>query len=260
MARVHLAELEDQSWFPALFRDAGTAYLRLGAELTGQAGYMVPQLAKLLRATGVTKIVDLGSGGAGPIADIVTGLRDGGIEASAVMTDLYPSETVLAGVASGSQGALSVHAEPVDATAVPASLSGCRTLFNAFHHFRPELAKAILQNAVDAKEPIAVFEVVERSAPALVAMLFAPIIVLLAVPFLRPFDWRWLFFTYLIPIIPLFVMYDGFISCLRVYSIAELDGLIESLDAEGYAFETGRVQIGRAPAFVTYLLGHAESA
>jgi hypothetical protein len=167
---------------------------------------------------------------------------------------------VLGGVAAGSDGALSVYPKPVDATAVPSSLAGCRTLFSAFHHFRPERAKAILQSAVDAGEPIAVFEVVERSAPALLGMLFAPIIVPLAVPFLRPFDWRWLVFTYLLPIIPLFVMYDGFVSCLRVYSVKELDGLVASLDAKDYVFETGQVKIDRQPVPVTYLIGHAANA
>lgn len=260
MGRVHLAELEDQSWFPDVLRNAGTAYLRLAAELTGQPRYMAPLLAKLMRATGATTIVDLGSGGAGPIADVVALVREEGVDATAVMTDLYPSETVLGGVADASEGRVTAHPEPVDATAVPASLPGCRTLFNTFHHFRPDAAKAILQNAVDASEPVAVFEVVGRTPPAIVGMLFAPLVVLFAVPFLRPFDWRWLVFTYLVPIIPFFVMYDGLVSCLRVYSVKELDALVASLDAQGYAFETGQVQIGKQPAFVTYLLGHAKAA
>lgn len=260
MGRIHLAELEDQSWFPDVLRNAGTAYLQLAARLTGQAAYMVPTLARLLRSSGVTHIVDLGSGGAGPIGEVVAGLQEEGVDARAVMTDLYPSTAVLEGVAAASEGRLSVHPEPVDATAVPASLVGCRTLFNSFHHFRPEKARAILQNAVDAGEPIAVFEVVSRSASNLIAMLFSPIIVFLVVPFLRPFDWRWLLFTYLIPIIPFFVMYDGFVSCLRVYSLKELDALIASLDTNGYAFETGQVQIGKQPAYVTYLVGQARAA
>jgi hypothetical protein len=256
MARLHLVELEDQAWFPDVLRNAGTAYLRLAAELTSQAKYMAPTLAKVMRATGVTKIVDLCSGGGGPIGDVVDVLREEGVEATAVMTDLYPSTTVLERVADKSDGKLAAHPEPVDATAVPSALEGCRTLFNGFHHFRPADAKAILQNAVDSRVPIAVFEVVGRTPPALVGMLFSPLVVLFVVPFLRPFDWRWLFFTYLIPIIPFFVMFDGFVSCLRVYSVAELDAMTASLDAPKYEFETGQVQIGSQPAHVTYLIGH----
>jgi hypothetical protein len=256
MARLHLAELHDQSWFPGFLRNAGTAYLRFAAQVAGQAAYMAPTLGKLLAATGETKIVDLCSGGAGPIAAVVAGVREEGVEASAVMTDLYPSEASLARVADNSDGTVSAHPEPVDAMAVPASLSGCRTLFNAFHHFRPDDARAILQDAVNSREPIGVFEVVERSAVAIIGMLFAPIMVLFAVPFLRPFDWRWLLFTYLIPIIPFFVMFDGIVSCLRVYSVPELDELVAALDVKDYAFETGQVKIGKQPVHVTYLIGH----
>ena len=260
MGRIHLAELEDQSWFPAFLRNAGTAYIQFASRVVGQPAYMVPTLAKLLRGSGVTRIVDLCSGGGGPLPDVVAELRDEGIHATAVMTDLFPSTSVLEELASCSDGGLTVHTEPVDATAVPASLQGCRTLFSGFHHFRPESARAILQNAVDAGEPIAVFEVVGRTLPNLIAMLFSPIPVLLAVPFLRPFDWRWLLFTYVIPIIPFFVLYDGFVSCLRVYSVKELDVMISSLDTEGYTFETGQVQVGKQPAYVTYLTGQPKAA
>ena len=65
MGRLHLMELEDQPWFPAVIRDAGTAYLRKATELAGQPKYMAPKLAELLRASGVSRIVDLCSGGAG---------------------------------------------------------------------------------------------------------------------------------------------------------------------------------------------------
>lgn len=59
MARIHLFELEDQPWFPPLLRDAGTAYLRKAAALTGQPGFMAPKLAELLRSSGARRLVDL---------------------------------------------------------------------------------------------------------------------------------------------------------------------------------------------------------
>lgn len=255
MARIHLFELEDQPWFPAVLRDAGTAYLRLAADITGQPSYMAPKIAELLRATGLTRLVDLCSGGAGPIPAVVEQLRGEGIEATAVLTDLYPNVKTLEAVASGSEGAVQVHPDSIDATKVPAELTGVRTLFNALHHFRPEDARHILQSAVDARQPIAAFDVSERSIPFLVGMLFAPIVFALACPFLRPFDWRWIVFTYLIPIIPLFVVWDGFVSGLRSYSEPELKQLAASLEGDSFEWETGRVQVGSQPAYVTYLIG-----
>jgi len=42
---------------------------------------------------------------------------------------------------------------------VPAELKGLRTMFTSFHHFLPEEARAVLQNAVDAGEGIGIFEI-----------------------------------------------------------------------------------------------------
>lgn len=262
MARLHLFELEDQPWFPAVWRDAGTAYLRLAADLAGQPRAMAPKLAQLLRATGARRLVDLCSGGAGPIPAVVDQLRaEEGIEASAVLTDLYPNVPHLKAVAARSQGRVEVHPESVAATAVPSSLAGCRTLFNALHHFRPKDARGILQSAVDARQPIAVFDVAERTPPFLLGILFAPIAFALALPFLRPFDWRWIPFTYLVPIIPLFIVWDGLVSGLRAYSLRELDALVAGVEGdEDYDWETGRVRVGRQPAHVTYLLGWPKPA
>lgn len=260
MARIHLFELEDQPWFPAVWRDAGTAYLRLAADWTGQPSYMAPKLAELLRATGVRRLVDLCSGGAGPIPAVIEHLHRQGVEAKAVLTDLYPNAKTLAAVAARSSGRVEVYGAPMDATKVPASLPGCRTLFNALHHFRPTDARGILQSAVDDGQPVATFDVSERSAPFLVGILFGGLVFMLACPFLRPFDWRWIVFTYLIPVIPLFVVWDGFVSGLRTYSVDELHEMVAAIDGDSFEWEIGRVKIGRQPAHVTYLTGRPKVA
>ncbi len=46
---------------------------------------------------------------------------------------------------------------------VPRELKGFRTMFTSFHHFPPEEARAILQNAVDAGEGIGIFEITRRA-------------------------------------------------------------------------------------------------
>lgn len=258
MARLHLFELEDQAWFPAVLRNAGTAYLRKVSELAGQPAWITPTLASLLRRTGVTRLIDLCSGGAGPIPQILDGLRAEGIEATALLTDLHPNVETLRAVVAECDGRAEYSADPIDATRVPADLRGVRTLFNGFHHFRPEVARKLLQDAVDARQPIAIFEVVERSPQFLIGILSSPIPVLLLIPFLRPFDWRWIVFTYLIPLIPLFVLWDGFVSGLRVYSVEELRGLTASVRAPGWHWEIGRIKMGRQPASVTFLTGRPE--
>ena len=103
-------------------------------------------------------------------------------------------------------------------------------LVNTFHHLRPDAARAVLQDAVDAGQPIVVAELLRRH-PLIVAMNLAAGLPLFAiVPFLRPFRFSWLLFTYLIPLIPLGFTVDALVSTLRIYSEEELREMIASLD------------------------------
>lgn len=254
--RMHLFELEDQAWFPALIRDAGTAYLGLVVRLMGQARPLVPKLREVLERSGECHIVDLCSGSAGPLPGVLEELTAQGLEVTATLTDVYPNLASLERACAGSEGRFNFVREPVDACDVPKSLSGLRTLFNALHHFRPAAARSILQSAVDDGQPIGVFEIVGRHPLQLFGMLFVALPVMLCVPFLRPFRWSWLLLTYVIPVIPLFVMWDGLVSCLRVYSPGELHELLAGLEgAERFEWEIGRIGLPPGPLQATYLIG-----
>ncbi len=258
MNRLHLFELEDQPWFPSVLRDAGTAYLEFASRLAGHPEALAPKLGATLAAVGEKRVVDLCSGGAGPIAGIIDRLACEGIEVRALLTDFYPNEAALSRVAAGSSGRIDWHREPVDATRVPPELAGVRTIFNALHHFRPEAARRILADAADRGRPIAIFEAIGREPLSIVGILFAPIFFALSLPFLRPFRWSWIPFTYLVPILPLFVLWDGLVSCFRVYSPPELRALVESLEPrhrDAYIWEIGRIRLVGPPVHATFLVG-----
>ena len=258
MRRLHLVELEDQPWFPSLWRDAGTAYLELAARIAGHSALLAPELARVLRASGAKRIVDLCSGGGGPVVAITEELAQRGEPVDVLLTDFYPNLHAFERARALSGGRIDFSPAPVDATRVPAELSGLRTIFNAFHHFRPETAARILADAADARQPIAVFEIAGREPATLLGILFAPLLFALTLPFLRPFRWAWLPFTYLLPVLPLFVLWDGLVSCLRVYAPADLRELLARLDPrhrDAYTWEIASVRLGAAPAHATVLIG-----
>jgi hypothetical protein len=139
-------------------------------------------------------------------------------------------------------------------TEVPRDLAGFRTLFASFHHFAPREAQAILQDAVDRQEGIGVFEVPGRHVITFLLTLLVPVADLLVTPFLRPFRWSRLVWTYLVPVVPLVLLFDGIVSCLRVYSPDELVGLTEHLcSSNGYEWEIGEERSGLLP--VAFLIG-----
>ena len=141
----------------------------------------------------------------------------------------------------------------VDARDVPEELSGLRTLFLSFHHFKEDDAVKILQNAIDTNNPIAIFETQDRSLQSIILMLLSPSSVLFTTLFIRPFKWQRILFTYLIPIVPLFVLWDGIVSSLRTYSVGEMKEMVQQLrGAEQYEWQIDKLKSGQAK--ITYLV------
>lgn len=145
---------------------------------------------------------------------------------------------------------------PVDATAVPAELTGFRTVFSSFHHFPDELAGRILQDAVLSGNGFASAEVTARSARAILTMFAMPLLAWLLTPTIRPFRWRRLFFTYLVPIVPLILLWDGIVSCLRTRTPREL--LILAQPFSRYKWTCGYAEGAWLPP--VYLIGVPRSA
>ena len=162
MARIQLFEFEDMPWFPGSLRDAGTDFLRTVIALAKPYAQVVPRLAEAVEASGATSIIDLCSGGGGPIVHVRKGLLEAGCDVPLTMSDIYPNPKAFAYVQGQAGEGVGFIAEPVDATAVPEHLTGFRTFFTSFHHFPPRDAAGILQDAVEHRRGIGIFEITEQ--------------------------------------------------------------------------------------------------
>jgi len=129
---------------------------------------------------------------------------------------------------------------PVDAMDVPKELKGFRSQLVSLHHFKPHEAKLILQNSVDSNQPIAILEFTHRNLASLLMIFLSPIVVIFSAPFIKPFKLSRLFFTFIIPIIPLMILWDGTVSVLRSYKVTELeDMLMELKNGKSFNWEVG---------------------
>ena len=155
-----------------------------------------------------------------------------------------------------SRGAISYCAESIDAERIPARLRGFRTIFTSFHHFPPDQAAAILQNAIDNEQGIGIFEAPRRRPFCILLTFLMPLAALLMIPLIRPFRLSLIVWTYVIPVIPFVLWFDGVLSCLRAYSLAELSQLISRLRTNHYKWEVGEKFGWLSP--VTYLLGYPD--
>jgi hypothetical protein len=169
------------------------------------------------------------------------------------MTDLYPNVPAFEEIATQSGGRIGFETRSVDARNVPSDLTGLRTIFNGFHHLRPADARSVLHAAAAARQPIAIFEASERAWRTLIPILFTPLFVLIATPFMRPFLWRRLLFTYLLPAVPFTCFWDGTVSQLRCYTLDELRELCEG--SAPMRWEAGQIPIAKGRGRLTYLVG-----
>lgn len=256
LKRLQLGEIHDQPWCPRVIRNAVTDFLQYSTNHWDQYTPLLPTLCYFLHKVDARRIVDLCSGGSGPWRRLYGTIgRAFGESFRIVLTDRYPNLAAFRLARELSGGVIAFSEEPLDACVLPEGLSGFRTLFGSFHHFTTVQAKAVLQDAVDSGQAIGIFEMTDRRGASLLAMLTAPFFVLLHTPKIRPFSWSRLCFTYLLPVVPLIVLIDGVVSCLRSYTTGELAELTGSLTGAPYDWEIRQLVSPKSPFPIIYAIG-----
>jgi hypothetical protein len=259
MRRIHLFEFMDLAWYPETFRRIQTDYLQF-VVTRGNHTALIPLIVKALQQAQTNEIVDLCSGGTGPWLNLQQELTAAGHPVSLKLTDKYPHPEAIDQWNIPSGSAIEYLVEPVDAMKVPTHLAGMRTLFEGFHHFKPEQARAILQDAADQRMAIGIFEASLKPPLGLFMLLLAPLMTVLGyffvTPFIKPRTFSRFFWTYLIPIVPLTTSWDGIISFLRVYSTDALKELTGRIPSKDYTWEIGQASSGTPLFIYPYLLGY----
>jgi len=238
-----------------MIRDGVTAYLSFIIALFRPYKKAVPMLRKALAHTGHSHVVDLCAGGGGPWSWLLPLLRtelegEGCEDLTVELTDKYPNKNVPAGLPEG----VTYNHVSIDATALLPMKTGFRTTFTALHHFPPEMVEKILADAVEKGEGIGTFECTRRNLFYLLYFLPMPILIWLTLPFMRGLKWQHLVFSYIIPIIPFILTFDGIVSCLRTYSPEESLEIAKRADPDGkFNWQAGSTN--QFPVGMVYLLG-----
>ena len=91
MQRKHLFEFEDLPWFPRNIRACMQDHLRFMGDLSAPAyKSFAENLKSAMERSGQRRILDLCSGGGGPVRTILRLLRAQNFAATARVTDLFP--------------------------------------------------------------------------------------------------------------------------------------------------------------------------
>jgi hypothetical protein len=73
-------------------------------------------------------------------------------------------------------------------------------------------------------------------------------------PLVRPVRIPWLALTYMWPLLPWTITWDGWVSHWRTYTLDEQHALVAPLEREGWVWEMGQEKVG--PGNITWLWGH----
>ncbi|POS82556.1 hypothetical protein EPUL_005889, partial [Erysiphe pulchra] len=255
--RIQFFEITDQEWFPKYLRERIQSCLTFFWTLKipllqeSSAAQLVAQtLCRILVDAGRYRYVDFCAGAGGPTPTIEQELnlqlashysftaKKNGTKAPAhfVLTDLHPHIPEWTRISKHAEN-ISFIPESVDATCAPPSVKSndeqkIFRFFNlSFHHFDDQIATDILRNSFKTADGFGIFELQDRTFSSMIIIATMGLILLLATPF---YFWRspgHLFFSYVAPILPIVVVIDGWISCLRTRTSREVLDLIEKCGA-----------------------------
>ncbi|KAG8404921.1 hypothetical protein J3459_022375 [Metarhizium acridum] len=263
LPRFQLFEIEDMPWCPSWLREYSHRSLHQmwntvgpGKKSSTAAQACDIIVSKLPSKPSAYTFVDACAGAGGPTPMLESNLNallpaTGGKPVRFLLADLYPDWAAWKKITSASEN-ISYMDKPVDATTttryVDDNTLECRLFNLCFHHFDDDQAAKVLQSSVEGSDAFVILEMTQRSMPALMntsIVILSPIITTLL--------WFWwsplhILFTYIIPIVPLFFAWDGYVSCIRTRSGKEIRALIaeqeqRGLDVSDWTFHHGETKV-----------------
>jgi len=253
MKRIDLTELEDLQSFPGWLRDPMTAYLKVVIDWTAPYDVVAPDIAAALRRAGLKEIDDLASGSGGPWPGLRDAIAREGVDVRVTLSDLYPSQRAVERF-EAVEG-VSYSASSASALDAPRDVKRMRTMFTGLHHFAPDDVRALLASAQEAGVPFLAAEATHRSLIGIVSSIFIPLLVLVLMPRVRPRKLLTLLLTYIVPVLPILIWWDGFASAMRTYRAEELSAMAAEIAVDGYEWEVREIPVKGAPIPVTRILG-----
>jgi hypothetical protein len=204
-----MKELEDQSWFPDSLRNFQTEYI----------GYVVTRFniygpfIKIFQEKKAGLMYDLCSGCGQPALSIFKQSKN---FQKLSLSDKFP-------YAFGSEYPdVEYIKESKDVLNMDFEAGKTYTMFNAFHHFSEDEQRTICLKIREANASAYFVEILFPSLLHLSKILIATTVgVLILSPFIKPFSWKRILFTYIIPVNILTISIDGIISVLKSKTVKQ---------------------------------------
>lgn len=242
-----MKELEDHDRFPAVLRDFQTGFI----------GFLVSRyhvyraFVTYLRTLSLPRqpLADLCSGSGEPAISI---FKESDRFTHLSLSDKYPYRF------RSREDRIAYTPHSVDVLTMPFDPGTCYSMFNAFHHFNDE-DKCRIARRIQASGSMAFFvEILEPTATCLLKVLFTTTVgTLLLTPLMRPFSFKRMVLTYVLPINILTISFDGVVSVLRSRSLRQYERLFAD---KAPGIKVLHLRNGLVPLTVVHVLPKSWSA
>jgi hypothetical protein len=224
--RWRLFEFHESPWVPRAIGESVVEVLGLTMRLGGISAALATPYRSLVTLSGARQVLELASGSGETSTHLHALARfDAGSDITLSLSDLTPRTEHWATLGERFSVPVCFVDVPVDATAVPAAIGAGRVwmLLNAFHHLEVDQATAMLERAVQSGKGVFISENFGASVLATLPCGVVGMLAALLNPLLTKRD-RVLkaSLTYLLPVIPLVVAWDGLVSAMRMHRPADV--------------------------------------
>jgi hypothetical protein len=238
---MKLKELEDFDWFPSIFRKYQMELIGILVSQFGFYHHVAKMIKTDLMKSNKVHITDLCSGSGLPAIYVHQKLALSNLKTT--LTDKFPQ-----GI-SDFEG-VEYLTTSVDVNHLEPEANTYYTMFNAFHHLESYQRKQLIQKVLDKNSHLMIVEIVQPTILNFILVTLASTVgVWLLCPFIKPFDWKRLFFTYLIPINVLTVLIDGYISILKSKTVNQYRSEFTTMSND-----ISRIEISSHLSFPAYLV------
>tara|TARA_Y100000780_G_scaffold196518_2_gene186634 strand:+ start:142267 stop:143058 length:792 start_codon:yes stop_codon:yes gene_type:complete len=238
--RVNSFEFGDLSSVPAFYHQFLREFMSKIYFVFGIHKLWRKEISEFVERQGAESIHDP-CAGSGYVNQLIFESLDKNLGAKFYLSDLMTDESPEFAKQINSLGYqdLKFAEESIDLLKIEASKQMPKMFVNSFHHFNNEQVKEILKNTLGQGKEILVLEYCRKTPDSLVSMLFGGVLSLLFFPFVveKKFIIPSFIFTYLIPIIPFMLVWDGIVSCLRTHTISSLKQILVELNLTNVLIE-----------------------
>jgi hypothetical protein len=229
---MQMKELEDYDWFPQTLRTYQMQTIGYMVKMMGIYKPIVPLLEHCIQQQKLSQVVDLCSGSGLPSIYIKERFS---IPIPFVLTDKYPQQIPR-------KEGITYASNSISVLEFTPQSHVLYTMYNAFHHFTDAEQLNILQKCKAHNASICIVEVITPTLQNIIQVIIASTLIqVLIVPFIKPFSWKRLLFTYIIPINILTVLIDGIITVFKTKTKKQYQRLTQNLNSTTYSIETNAI-------------------